>query len=113
MSAITSYIRHLIVVGILLLVSKFGLPLEGANEMANGLALFLIGTGTWAVVKYAPEFAKQLGLLLFMMVHIVSCSAGQREAVMGIPIKACVFTPEGRVCYSSKGGLALEILSEK
>jgi hypothetical protein len=64
MTAITSYLRHLVVTAILLFAERSKLPLEGAEDAANALALAIIGTITWAVVKYAPELAKHLGILV-------------------------------------------------
>lgn len=109
MNAITSYLRHVIVVGVLFLVAKYKLPLEGASEMADALALAGIGTVTWLVVKYAPEFAKHIGLLALLLVGGISCTPGQVAALRAIPVKACVITPQGRVCYSEVEGLSAEI----
>ena len=63
MNAINSYLRHLIVTGITLLIAKFKLPLEGADKFADAIALLVIATITWGIVKYAPpSVAKFLGL---------------------------------------------------
>ena len=56
MNALASYLRHLIVTGILLAIEKFGLPIEGASQAADAVALFAVGTISWAFVKYvAPK----------------------------------------------------------
>lgn len=38
-----------------------------------------------------------------------SCAPGDVAALRGIPIKGCIQTDDGTVCYSSKGGLSYEI----
>ena len=56
MNALASYLRHLIVTGILLAVEKLKLPVEGAESAANTIALFAVGTLSWLFVKYvAPK----------------------------------------------------------
>jgi hypothetical protein len=67
MNPIASYLRHIIVTGIILLIAKLKLPVEGADAFADGIALFAIGTLTWAMVKYAPALAKFLGLMLLVL----------------------------------------------
>ena len=62
-SAFASYLRHLIVTGITVLLAKWKLPLEGADAFADSIALFVIATLTWLFVKYAPPGLKKfLGL---------------------------------------------------
>lgn len=68
MTAITSYIRHIIVTSLLLLIEKFKLPVEGSEDAAHAIALIAIGTLTWALVKYAPQFAKRIGLLVITLI---------------------------------------------
>lgn len=79
MSAITSYLRHLIVTGLLVLLEKLKLPLEGAQEFANAVALFLIGTLTWLFTKYGPSWAKaatkKKSRLPLFLVAIIPCFA--------------------------------------
>jgi hypothetical protein len=61
MNALTSYLRHVIVTGLLFTVEKFKLPLEGAGDAADVIALALIGTLSWAFVKYiAPKIKTNL-----------------------------------------------------
>jgi len=62
MPAITSYLRHLIVTAVLIAVEKVNLPVEGSEDAANALSLVVVGTVTWAIVKFAPEVAEFIGL---------------------------------------------------
>lgn len=56
MNALASYLRHLIVTGILILVEKLKLPIEGADAAADAIALSVVGTLSWVIVKYvAPK----------------------------------------------------------
>lgn len=68
MTAITSYLRHLIVTGILIVIERAKLPVEGSEDAAHAIALFAIGTITWAFVKYAPEIAKRLGVTALILI---------------------------------------------
>jgi hypothetical protein len=52
MNALSSYLRHIIVTGILFTVEKIGLPVEGAGEAAEVVALAVVGTLSWWAVKY-------------------------------------------------------------
>ena len=73
---IASYLRHLIVVVIMLAIAKFKFPLDGASDFADSLALTLIGSATWALVKYAPAFARSIGILAVLIaVSPPSCTA--------------------------------------
>jgi hypothetical protein len=58
MNALASYLRHIIVTGILIAVEKLKLPIEGADQAADVIALVVVGTLSWAVVKYAPKLKK-------------------------------------------------------
>jgi hypothetical protein len=42
-----------------------------------------------------------------------SCSPAQIEAMRRTPIRACVVTEQGRICYSAKDGLSAEIDATK
>jgi hypothetical protein len=56
MNALTSYLRHAIVTVLLFTVEKLHLPIEGAPAAADIIALTLVGTISWAFVKYiAPK----------------------------------------------------------
>lgn len=74
MTAIASYLRHLIVTGLLLLVSSYQLPLAGSEEAANAIALLVLGTGTWVIVKYLPNLAKYLGLPCALLLLLPGCA---------------------------------------
>jgi hypothetical protein len=78
MNAITSYLRHLIVTGITLAIAKMKLPMEGAEKFADAIALIVIATITWAIVKYAPpSLTKFLGLSVIALLagfSLSSCS---------------------------------------
>jgi hypothetical protein len=68
MTAITSYLRHLIVTGILIVIERAKLPIEGSEDAAHAIALLVIGTLTWAIVKYAPEIANRLGITALILI---------------------------------------------
>lgn len=104
MTAITSYLRHLIVTGLLIVIERARLPIEGSEDAANAIALLVIGTATWAFVKYAPDVAKRLGIAPLIMLGAIlalpSC------ADQGYPIT-------GRISYldpesGAKGGLVFQ-----
>jgi hypothetical protein len=99
-TAITSYVRHIIVVGVLFLLEKYRFPMEGATEFADGLALAALGTVTWLVVKYLPAIAKHIGLLAVLIMSLVSCAE--------LPITARISGPDGMLSYSAKRGLVVE-----
>lgn len=104
MNAIQSYLRHLIVTGIVLLVAKYQLPLEGSEDVANAIALAAIGTLTWLVAKYAPPgLLKVLGFsaMLCLGVSLPSCAPGT-------PVTFRLLAPGGSVGYSSKAGLSID-----
>jgi hypothetical protein len=111
MKALTSYLRHWIVAGILLWASKYGMSGTGADEMAQGVAMIILGTGTWALVKYAPALAKQFGIfpLLLMAFLLPCCTPGQLALARAVPVKACVLTKYGEVCYSSQTGISTQV----
>ena len=62
MTALSSYLRHLIVTAVLIAVEKVNLPVEGSEDAANAISLLVLGTGTWAIVKFAPQAAEFLGI---------------------------------------------------
>lgn len=62
MTAITSYLRHLIVTGVLVTIERTNLPVDGSQDAANAISLLAVGTLTWALVKYAPRVADFLGI---------------------------------------------------
>lgn len=101
MNAITSYFRHAVVVGVLFFVSKYKLPVDGAEELANGLALMSIGTLTWAAVKYFPDLAKRIGLVAVLLMALPGCT--------DFPLSVSLATPPGTLtyAYSAKGGMVI------
>ena len=58
MNPIASYIRHILVTGILLVAEKYRLPVEGMEDAAHAIGLLVVGTLTWATVKYIPSLTK-------------------------------------------------------
>lgn len=50
--------------------------------------------------------ATAAGLMVF---SLPSCSSAQLGALRGVPIRGCVITDRGSVCYSSKTGVTLEV----
>jgi hypothetical protein len=102
MNALQSYLRHLIVTGLVLAVEKTKFPLEGAAEAADVIALAVLGSLTWLVAKYGPVLARKTGLLPLVLLAAVLCLPS-----CGIPLKATLRLEEGALSYSSKGGLEM------
>ena len=50
-----------------------------------------------------------IGTLAGCMGFLPACSSAQWAAARAIPIRTCVITDQGTVCYSSKAGLSAEI----
>lgn len=61
-NALQSYVRHLIVTGLLLLLEKLRLPVDGAEDAMNIIALAITGTLSWLVVKYGSKAFTKLGV---------------------------------------------------
>lgn len=78
MNALASYLRHLIVTGLLVAVEKLKLPIEGADAAADVIALFLVGTLSWWFVKYvAPKLrVKHVPVILLTSVWVGLAGAG-------------------------------------
>ena len=72
MNALASYIRHLIVTGLVMAVEKIGLPTEGLAEGADVIALAVVGTLSWVVVKYVAPYLKPSTLLLIALCGILT-----------------------------------------
>jgi hypothetical protein len=91
MNALASYLRHLIVTGILFAVEKLGLPVEGADAAADVIALAVVGTLSWWVVKYvAPKVkGKHLPLILLTGIWV-------GLAVMGMTSCSVSLGPDGK-----------------
>lgn len=102
--AFGSLLEPVLIIGTLLITAGWRIALawlsklfrNGTGEMENGGpsggAALLIVVGTAAVLGGLP-----------------SCSPAQIEAARGFPIRGCVVTDQGAVCYSSKGGLSYEV----
>ena len=101
MNALASYLRHLIVTGILLLVEKYRLPVQGAEDAANLIALTVIGTVVWAVAKYCPELAKRLGLLAACLMLFPGCA--------DTPLRIGYYQDGAGLSYSRLDGLSVEV----
>lgn len=104
MNAITSYLRHTIVAAVLLFVEKTNLPVEGSEDAAHAIALAIIGTLTWVIVKYAPELAKRIGILVIPIAASILLLPSCAES--GYPL-------QGQISYrdpatGAKGGLVFE-----
>ena len=72
MNALLSYIRHLIVTGLVMAVEKLGLPTQGLAEGADVIALAVVGTLSWLVVKYVAPYLKPSTLLLIALCGILT-----------------------------------------
>lgn len=83
--AIASYLRHLVVTGIMILLAKLKFPIEGAKEFADAISLLIGTTLLWAIVKYVPSLAKQIGLM---------CLAGM--LCLALPSCQASLGPDGR-----------------
>jgi hypothetical protein len=59
MNPLQSYIRHIIVTAVIITAEKFKLPIDGAEEAVNVIALSLVGTASWLFVKYVAPFLKE------------------------------------------------------
>ena len=57
MNPIASYLRHIIVTGILLVAEKYQMPVEGMEDAAHAIGLLVVGSLTWASVKFIPSLA--------------------------------------------------------
>jgi len=110
MNPLLSYLRHVIVIGVFYLVEKYKLPVEGASEAINWIALTLVTTIAWLVTKYGKELKAKLLtkkghlplLLASCFLLLPSCTAEQRAA---FPITIGFSTPEVEARYSAKGGV--------
>ncbi len=114
MTALASYLRHLIVVLLLYVVQKYKLPVDGADAAANAVALGSLGTATWALVKYLPNYAKSLGLLSLIAIGglgmaVPSCTPAQITAAESIPIHSSVKLPNGTIGYDSATGISVAV----
>jgi len=67
MNALTSYIRHIIVTGTRVLFDKLHLPVDGAKDAADVIALAIVGTLSWWFVKYVAPKIKTANIPLFLL----------------------------------------------
>ena len=81
------------------LVLKFGGKIFSADsEGQNGGSSFLL----------------LLGMAGLIGLGLPSCSREQLEAARQVPVKACYTDKNGnKACYSSKGGIEVEVTSSK
>lgn len=55
-----------------------------------------------------------LGVAGLLGLGLPSCSQAQMDAARSVPIKACYIDKNGnRACYSSKGGIEVEVIGDK
>jgi hypothetical protein len=104
MTALASYLRHLIVVLVVLAVEKLGLPTDGVHEFASEIAAVVVATATWAVVKYVIPWLKHRGivsmLLLIVSLSVLSTSCGS----LSITEDGCILGSYQREGISYKAG---------
>lgn len=67
MNALTSYIRHIIVTGTLVLFDWLYFPADGAKEAADVIALAIVGTVSWWFVKYVAPKIKTANVPLLLL----------------------------------------------
>ncbi|MEI8342528.1 MAG: hypothetical protein WCH43_13470 [Verrucomicrobiota bacterium] len=108
LNPIASYLRHLIVVGVVLLLAKLKFPMDGASAFADAFSLSLLGSVTWAIVKYAPNLAKGIGLM-GLIACFQACTPAQIAAAQAVPIHATAKTNKGTMGYDSATGVSLNI----
>ena len=115
MNAFASYIRHLLVTGILFLVEKWHLPIEGSADAANWIALSFIGTLTWVCTKYGKDLIPLLrGANLFLLsIALAGMSLGLSSC--GWPVTVGVRSEQYGIggSYSAEDGLNLNVDADK
>ena len=107
MNPLLSYARHCIVIAVFYIVEKYELPLEGASEAVEWIALAVVTSATWAIAKYFKPIMEKMkggvGLLIvsaFISLGLVSCTAGQLPFTIGIKMQDGLEAE-----YSAKGGI--------
>ena len=75
-------------------LSGFLVRKDRSGKGTSGTAALLLLIGTAAVISMAGALS--------------SCSPDQIRVMKDVPIKGCVFTDQGKVCYSSKSGLEVD-----
>ena len=105
MNALASYLRHLIVTGLVMAVEKLGLPTEGLAEGADVVALAVVGTLSWLAVKYVAPYLKPSTLPLIALCGILA---------IGLPSCGASFSISGPLPDNFGGGNAtITITPEK
>lgn len=73
MTALTSYLRALIITYVTMGASHLGLPETGIDGVAEALAGLVVATVMWLVTKYAVPFLKKIGFLPASLI-LIGCS---------------------------------------
>ena len=107
MNPLLSYARHCIVIAVFYIVEKYELPMEGASEAVEWIALAVVTSATWAIAKYfKPVMEKMKGgvglviVSIFISLGLVSCSNGTLPFSIGIKMQDGLEAE-----YSAKGGI--------
>lgn len=107
MNPLLSYARHCIVIAVFYIVEKYELPMEGASEAIEWIALAVVTSATWAITKYGKPIIEKMkggvGLLIvsvFISLGLVSCSNGTLPFSIGIKMQDGLEAE-----YSAKGGI--------
>ncbi len=133
-----SLVRHLLTFLAGLGTTLHAAGLLGAEDVAQvnaqGLTLMTVLTGVimavlmrlimkfgGKVISAHKEDGSSPGSLLLLLgvaglalLGLPSCTPEQREVARSVPIKACYTDKDGnRACYSSKGGIEVEVRSGK
>lgn len=91
-------------------------------QVVTGIGVLMRLITRDGVVLFSDDDEQKFPLLLLGLLCMgsllgglmTSCTPQQREAVRSIPIKACYLDKDGnKACYSSKGGLEVEVISAK
>jgi hypothetical protein len=84
-----------------------------ATALVMRLMIYLMGkiTGKEVSISDLPlvTVIGLLGAAAAVGTLLPSCSASDWAAFKALPIKSCIVTEQGTVCYSSKGGLEIQV----
>ena len=97
-------LQSALVVIVVAIVGRLCITLTG--KIFPATAAKLTGTGAGGPLSLWVGLGVAAGLL---GCALPSCTPAQVDAFRAIPIRACVITPEGKICYSDKDGLSAEI----
>ena len=75
-----------------------------AAALVARLAVWLSGKAVTGGSSRVQSLGLAIGLGSLAIGGLSGCSAAQLAALQAIPVNACVLTPNGKVCYSSKAG---------